>query len=167
MAKKKQKYRLQVLLDIKFRAKRQAEIVLAKAIKKLKEEEEKLKELELEKKKIEEKIHKERNAMFVKVSGGGAMAKDPQVHKNFIRKLEEDLEEQERKIEEQKEVIKQAQKALQRARQDYLIAAQELNIMEKHKELWEKKIRKELTALEDKEMNELGQTIHQIAKMQS
>lgn len=161
----KPKYRLQVLLIIKERAKKAAEIALAKALKQLAEEEKKLKELEEEKKRIEERIAKERREMHEKIAGGGALIKDPQVRQNFLRKLGEDLEEMERKIEEQKEAIRQAKIRVQRCRQDYIIAAQELNVMEKHKELWLKKLKKELTAKEDKLMNELGQVVHQMNKM--
>ena len=159
---KKAKYRLQVLLILKERAKRACEVALAKAIKKLKEEKDKLVELEKEKKKIEARIAEEKLEMRTKVSGGDAKMKDPQVHLNFIRKLEEDLEEMERKIEEQKEEIKKAEKHLQRCRTDYIIAAQEQNMMEKHKELWHKKINNELNMAENKILNELGNVIHQM-----
>lgn len=160
----KPKYRLQVLLIMKERAKKEREIALALAIKKLAEEERKLKELEEEKRRIEERIAKERAALHAKIAGGGALIKDPQVRENFLRKLHEDLEEMERLIEEQKEEIRQAKLRVQRARQDYIIAAQELNVMEKHKELWAKKLRKELDAKEDKLMNELGQVVYELNK---
>jgi len=164
MAKKK-KYRLQVLLVIKERAKKKTEIELAKAIKKLEEEKEKLKELEKEKKKIEDRIAKERKEMRTKVAGGNAKIKDPQLHLNFIKKLQEDLEQVERKIEDQKEEIKRAEKQVRRCRANYILAAQELNMMEKHKELWHKKEMKALTIEDNKVMNELGNVIHQLNKM--
>lgn len=158
------KYRLQVLLTLKERAKRQAEIDLARAIKKLEEEKKKLEELEDEKKKLLERIESERQEMREKVGGGEALVKDPQVHLNFIRKLKEDLEELERKIEDQKEQVRLAERGVQRARSDYILAAQEMDVMQKHKELWEKKLRKELNAADNKMMNELGNVIHQMNK---
>lgn len=160
----KPKYRLQVLLVIKERAKREREIALAKAIQKLAEEERKLKELEEEKKKIEDRIEKERRELHDKIAAGGALIKDPQVRENFLRKLKEDLEEMERRIEEQKEEIRQAKLRVQRARQDYVLAAQELNVMEKHKDLWRKKLVKELNEKEDKLMGELGQVVYELNK---
>lgn len=162
---KKQKYRLQVLLVIKERAKRAAEVELARAIKRLEEERKKLEKLEIEKKKIEERIKKEKQDMRTNIVGGDALMKDPQMRLNFIRKLTEDLEEMERKIEDQKQEIKRAEKNVQRCRSNYILAAQELNMMEKHKELWEKKIRHELSMEESKLMNELGNVIHQMNKM--
>ncbi len=161
---KKPKYRLQVLILLKERAKKKCEVALAKAIKALKEEKEKLEELKEEKKKIELRIQEEKKEMRDKVAGGDAKIKDPQVHLNFLRKLDEDLEEIERKIEEQKEAVRRAEKHLQRCRTNYIIAAQELNMMEKHKELWEKKINNALTAEENKMLNELGNVIHQMTK---
>lgn len=161
---KKQKYRLQVLVTLKEKAKKQAEIALARAIMALKAEEEKLKKLEAEKLKIEERIAKERREMHDEVASGQAKAKDPQVRMNFLRKLKEDLEELERKIVEQKEAIHQAKLKVARARQDYILAAQELNMMEKHRELWEKKNKKILDDKENKVLGELGQVIHQMRR---
>ena len=161
---KKPKYRLQVLLIIKERAKRKTEIELARAIKQLEEERKKLEKLEAEKKALEERIKQEQQEMREKVASGHALIKDPQVHLNFIRKLKEDLEELERKIEEQKEEIKKAEKKVQRCRANYILAAQEVNTMEKHKELWQKKVNLELSMEENKLMNELGNVIHQMNK---
>lgn len=164
---KKPKYRLQVLITLRLRRKRDAEIALAKAIKRLQEEKDKLVKLEEQKKQLTQRIEKERQEMREKVAGGDALIKDPQVHLNFIRKLKEDLEELEKKIEDQKEEIKRAEKRVARARSDYMIAAQELNIMEQHKELWEKKMQRELTAAENKMLGELGNVIHQMNKMRT
>lgn len=159
------KYRLQVLLVMKERAKRASEVALAKAIRQLQEEEEKLKKLEEERNQILDRIILEKDRMSESVSSGDAVMQDPQFRLNFLRKLKEDLEDIDKKISDQKEEIIRAQKRVQRARQDYILAAQELNMMEKHKELWMKKQQKELSALEDKQMNELGMVIHQLNKM--
>jgi len=164
---KKQKYRLNVLIVIKERAKKEAEINLARAIRQLEEEKEKLEKLEKEKKEVEERIEKERLEMGQKVATGDALVKDPQFHLNFIKKLQEDLEELERKIEEQKEEIKKAERKVQRCRKFYILAAQDLNMMEKHKELWEKKMKNQLSAEENKMMNEIGNVIHQMNKRTS
>lgn len=156
------KYRLQALLILKERAKRSAEIELSKALKKLKEEEEKLAKLEQEREEILQKIVDQRDEMSREVGSGKAVMQDPQFRLNFVRKLKEDLADKEQEIEEQKQVIQQAETRVQRARQDYIIAAQEENMMLKHKELWEKKLQQQLNAEENKQMNELGQVIHQM-----
>lgn len=159
---KKPKYRLQVLLIIKEKAKKQAEIALSKALRRLEEEKRALKRLEAERDAVIRRIEQERAKMVAKVAAGDALVKDPQVHLNFVRKLKEDLEELELRIELQKEAVKRAEQHVQRCRRDYILAAQELNTMEKHKELWEKKQQAALSALENKLMNELGNVVFQM-----
>ena len=68
----------------------------------------------------------------------------------------------EEEIQRQKEVIEQCEVQVKRARRDYIDAAKELRIMEKHKELWKKKLQKELSKIEEREMDELGNVIHQL-----
>ncbi|MFH1722527.1 MAG: hypothetical protein ABH950_07995, partial [Candidatus Altiarchaeota archaeon] len=82
-------------------------------------------------------------------------------------RLEEDEELKEKEIEDQKEVIVEAEKAVKRARRDYIDAAKEFQIMEKHKELWERKIQNEINKKDEKEMDELGNIIHQLRKRAS
>jgi flagellar biosynthesis chaperone FliJ len=160
----KQKYRLQVLVVLKERAKRDAESLLSKALRQLELEKKKLEELQEERKLLMARIEDEREKMRRKIAGGEALVKDPQFALNFVRRLQEDLEELEQKIEDQKETIKRAEQAVQRRRRDYMLAAQELNVMEKHRELWIKKMQAQLSAAENKMMNELGNVVHQLNK---
>jgi len=90
MAKNILKYRLQPLLLIKERARKRAEIALAKALVRLEQEKKKLVKLEEEKKEIIRKRKKIRIELHEKVSTGLASAKDGQVGINFLRKLEDD-----------------------------------------------------------------------------
>ncbi len=161
MAKKK--YRLQALLTIKERVKKRAEIALAKSIVALKKAKDKLEELKEEKKKIIEKWKECRAEMKAKLAGGAFVA-EGNVHVNFLRKLKEDETAKEEEIEDQKIVISECEANVVRCRQDYIDAAREVQIMQKHKELWEKKVREEITSKEEKELDELGGTIHQLRK---
>ncbi len=165
MAKKKEKYRLQPLLQIKLRNKRAAEIELAKAIKALKDEEEKLKKLEEEKQEILRKREEARHEMATMVGGGESVVADSHSHLNFLKKLKEDEEKKDQEIEDQKEVIQQAQDRVAQAKRDYIDACKEVKIMEKHKELWQKKLKMELDREEQKSMNELGNIVHQLRRM--
>lgn len=162
---KRKNYRLQPLLRIKQQAKRRTEIALAKAIVKLEEEKKKKEKLEEEKAKIVQKKKDARQKMYDKMLAGTSVVHDNNVHVNYIRKLEEDRKAKDREIEEQVEVIKAAEKAVARARRDYIDAAKELQVMEKHKELWQKKVQKEITQREEREMDELGNVIHQLKNM--
>lgn len=162
MARKRSEYRLQPLLQIKDRAKKRAESALARAIAKLAEEQRKLKKLEEEKQKIIEKRKATRREMHEKMITGHARVSDSRVRGNYLRRLEEEQKKKEEEIEAQKKVISNCELQVKRARRDYIDAVKELRVMEKHKELWKKKLALEISREEEKEMDELGNVIHQL-----
>ena len=149
------------MLTMKSMAKRPAEVALGKAIVALKEAKERLEELEEEKTRIVERWKQARTEMRSKM-GYGARVGEGNIHVNFLRKLKEDEERKAEEIEEQKDVVVAREEDVALARRAYIDASKQLQIIEKHKELWEKKIRDELTRKEEKEMDELGGTIHQL-----
>lgn len=148
---------------IKTRAKKRAEEALARALIALKRAKDRLEALKKEKEEIQEKWKKARAEMKGKMQGG-ALVKEGNVHVNFLRKLKEDEEAKQVEIEEQEQVVEECVENVARTRRAYIDAARELQVMEKHKELWEKKIRDELTRKEEHEMDELGSTIHQLRR---
>ena len=158
------KYRLQALLTIKQRMKKKAEIALAHAIKALMEAKEKLKKLEGEKEEIIEAWRQARKEMKSKVATG-VMIGEGNVYVNFLRKLKEDEEKKAEEIEDQKGVVEEAETAVKAARKEYIEACKELRVMEKHKDLWEKKVKAEISRKEEREMDELGNVIHQLRRM--
>lgn len=158
-----EKYRLQVLLTVKQRLKKRAELRLAQAIKKLNEEKEKLKKLQKELEEIRKKWKEARLEMKSKLSGGALVGKG-NVHVNYMRRLEDDEKEKLEEIEDQKQAIEEAEGAVARARREYVDACRELQVMEKHKELWQKKMRGQLSRLEAKRLNDLGNAIHQLRR---
>lgn len=159
---KKPKYRLQPILHLKERQRRASEIELAKAIKALEEEKKKLKDLEEKKAALRERIKTRRREHSEKVSSGESSIRDNELFFNFLRKLKEDEEELERKIDVQKQAVSLAEERLKRCRRNYIQACSELKMMQKHKELWEKKLAQALTAKENKELGELGNVVHQL-----
>lgn len=161
-AKKKQRYRLEPLLTVKERYKKQTEIELGRAIKRLKDEKERLKKLEEEKEEIIQKKKNARLEMGRQVSVGETRIFDSSLHLNYLEKLQDDLTEKEKEIERQHETIKEAEAELAKARRNYIDACKDLKSMQKHKELWLKKLNKELSMKEQKELNELGNVIHQL-----
>ena len=158
---KAEKYRLQVMLTIRQRLKRKSEMELARAFKKLSEAKEKLKELEEELTNIIERWQAARKEMRAELNSGAAVGKS-NVHVNFMRKLKDDELEKEEEIAEQKEAVEEAKEAMKQARRDYIDASQALQVMEKHKELWAKKVKGELSKREAKELDQLGQTVHKL-----
>ena len=159
----KPKYRLEALLRIKARMKKRAEMALARAIIELKRAREKLEELKEEKERIVERWHEARDEMKAEMAAG-MIVKKGNVHVNFMRKLKEDEEAKQEEIEDQEAVVEECEAGVARARREYIDAAKELQIMEKHRELWEKRVRHEISCKEAREMDELGGTIHQLRK---
>ena len=159
----KEKYRLQAMLTIKQREKKRAEVALAIAIKELNEAKKREEKLIKEKEDIIKSWQLAKKKMTKEMAGGSSIF-DGNVHTNFLKKLKEDEEEKEKEIEEQKEVVAEAEEEVAKARRDYIDAAKELQIMEKHKELWVKKVQKEINRKEESELNDLGNIIHQLRK---
>ena len=158
------RYRLQALLLIKQRMKTKAEAALAVAIKTLLEARKKLKTLEEEKEEIIKAWKEARKEMKTKVAHG-VMVGEGNVYVNYLRKLKEDEEKKEQEIEDQKTVVLEAEHGVTVARKEYIEACKELRTMEKHKELWAKKLRAEISRREEREMDELGNVIHQLRHM--
>jgi len=164
--KKKPKYRLAPLLIVKERHKKQMEIELGRAIKNLNEQKERLKKLQEEKEQIIQRKKNARLEMSRHVTAGETRIFDSSIHLNFLEKLQDDLVAKEKEIERQHEIIKEAEERVKKAKRDYIDASKDLKMMEKHKELWHKKLMKELNYKEQKELNELGNVIHQIRNME-
>lgn len=162
---KKEKYRLEALLKIKLRQKRDSEVQLARAIRALEEEKSLLKKLEGTREEILQRKDKARRDLSEKIAEGQSTVKQSQFHLGYMMKLQDDQEKVEAEIITQKEALEHAQEKLKRARRNYVDAATELNVMEKHKELWAKKLERKLTAAEDKQLGELANVMHQITKM--
>lgn len=162
MKKADLRYRLEPMLTLKTRAKKSAEIRLAQAIARLEQEKKKLKKLEEEKKAIIERRKECRRELQTKMLAGQAHASDGSVRVNYLRKLEDDEKKKDIEIENQKQTIENCELMVKRARRDYIDAAKELRVIEKHKELWRKKLQKELSRIEEREMDELGNVIHQL-----
>jgi len=164
---KKEKYRLEALLVVKIRNKRNAEIELGRAFSSLKEEEEKLADLKEEKEEIIQRREDTRKDMATRVASGESQVSESHGRLNFIKKLIEDEEKKDEEIEEQKKEVEKAEERVAQAKRDYIDACKEVKIMEKHKELWKKKLLKTLNKEEAKIMNELGNVLHQLRGMKA
>lgn len=161
---KKEQYRLKAMLTVKERNKKQAEIELARAFKALEEEKKRLKELEEEKEAIIQKKIAAREDMASKMFAGENSIAESKKHLRFIERLNEEEEEKQKEIEAQEDEVKRAEQRVHTCRKDYRDACRELQVMEKHRELWKKKIAKEKEKLEAKEMNELGNVLHEVKR---
>lgn len=158
------KYRLEPLLRIKARVRKRAEIALAKAISHLEKEKKRKTELEEEKQNLIDTKKEVRDELDRRIVDDRGTISDSYRYIDYMRGLDEDIHQKERDIERQEEVIEDCKVIVTRARRDYIDAAKEHKIMKKHKELWEKRLQQELAKREQKEMDELGQVIHQMTQ---
>ena len=89
----------------------------------------------------------------------GEMSAQSAISSNvYIERLKEQEEAQKEVIENQKRVVLQKKEAVEGARKDLVAASQELKAIEKHKEKWEKALKKEREAKEEQAMDEIAQS---------
>jgi flagellar export protein FliJ len=152
-------YRLQALLDMRARAKEDAEQAFSAAVKALEKEkaEQKRLEQELEQRKAERKQKVEAYLQQVMARGGGINGL------TMMNRFEERLKDEEAQlaleVERQQEAVKVAEKLVEQRRREMAEAARELKAIEKHKENWAKQIRAERQAREELNQEEIGNTL--------
>ena len=154
-------YRLETLLEMRARAKEEAEQAFSAAIKALEKEKVELKRLEedLERRKVErkQKVMAYLNEVMAKGAGINGM--------NMMSRFEQRLKDEEAQvaldIERQKEAIKVAEKLVEQRRREMAEAAKELKAIEKHKENWKKQVRYERQQREEMTQEEIGSALFQ------
>lgn len=157
---KKQQYRLRVLLELREQAKQEAERFLGECLAALKTEEDRLTQMEDE---LARMVSRRETRMreYAEKQMRGDMSAQAMISANsFIERLKEQEEAQEKAIESQKEVIAQREEEVKEARSKLITANQELKALEKHREKWEAKVKRERTIKEEEALDELAQTIY-------
>lgn len=152
-------YRLQTLLDMRLRAKEEAEQAFSDAIKALEREKVELQRLmdELERRKRE---RKEKVAAYLKE----VMAKGAGINgMNMMGRFEERLKDEEAQValevERQREAVKVAERLVEQKRREMAEAAKELKAIEKHKETWQKQVKHERQQREELNQEEIGNAL--------
>lgn len=154
-------YRLQTLLEMRERKKEAAEQALSEAMRALQREQDKQKEMETELERMVAKREQRRREYLEKAMTGALSAGDAINANKYIDRLKELEAMQQDAIEGQKAVVRQRQDDVEGARQALVTATQELKALEKHREKWLAKIKKEIMAKQEDVMDELAQTIFQ------
>lgn len=153
-------YRLQALLEIRERAKEEAENAFSDAVKAAEKQKAELKrmEQELEKRKAERKQKVQEYLQQIMAKGNTG----PNAFTSMNR-YEERLKDEEAQlaleIEQQKEAVKVAEKLVEQRRREMAEAAKELKAIEKNKETWQKQVRAERQAKEELNQEEIGNTL--------
>ncbi len=154
-------YRLQTLLEMRQRAKEEAEHRFSDAMQALAKEQKEQKRLEedLERRKQERKAKVA--AYLAEIMAKGVVGISAF---NQMNRYEERLKDEEAQvaldIERQKEVVKAAEQLVEERRREMAEAAKELKAIEKHKENWAKEIKKERDMREELAQEEIGNALH-------
>ena len=156
---KKQAYRLQALLEIRQRTKEQKEQELGQCLQRLEAEKDRLAEM---KQKLEEMVQdrEQRTKEYANKQMRGEMSAQAMLGaQSYLERLKESEALQQELIRDQELVVGQRQDEVQAAREMLLEATQDLKTLEKHKEKWEEKNRKERQAKEEQEQDQVAQTV--------
>jgi len=153
-------YRLQTLLEIRERAKEEAQRFLAEAMAALKAEQDRLRDLENELERMIARRETKKREYAEKAMRGEMDARSAVAANVYIERLKEQEQLQADSIEAQKGVVAQKTDEVDAARQDLIRADQELKALEKHKEKWAEEVKKERQAKEEIAADEIAQTIH-------
>ncbi len=152
-------YRLQVLQDMRARAKEEAEQAFSNAIKELEKEKAELKRLEddLERRKAERK--QKVMAYLQEVMAKGAGINGMNMMSRFEQRLKDEEAQVALEVDRQKEVVKVAERTVEQKRREMAEAAKELKAIEKHQDTWKKQIRAERQAKEELTQEEIGSAL--------
>ena len=152
-------YRLAALLEVRERKKEEAERYLGECLMALKQEKDRLADLEKELERMKADREARKREYSEKMMRGEMSAQEAIGANQFIERLKEKEELKKDEIESQKKVVRQREQDVEGARQDVMKATQELKTLEKHKEKLEDAWKKEQATKEEDMLDELGQTI--------
>jgi flagellar export protein FliJ len=154
------KYRLQPVLGAREQAKREAERLLAARMAQLAEAEEELARREREVETCRGRQASARNEML-EVMREGAAAGRALAHRTHLADLRAQEEGLRLAAEEQKGVVARCEAELERARAALVEAAREVRVIEKHRENWRERERRESVRREQKLNDEIGAILHE------
>lgn len=155
-----QKYRLQPVLGAREQAKREAERLLAARMQQLAEAEEELARRVRAVESCRERQAAARAEMLETMSGGAAAAQ-ALAHRTHLADLRAQEETLRAAVEEQKGAVARCEAELERARAALVEAAREVRVIEKHKENWAERRRRESVRREQKLNDEIGAILHE------
>jgi flagellar export protein FliJ len=154
------KYRLQPVLGVREQAKREAERLLATRLSQLAEAEEELARRVREVEACRERQASARDAMLESMREGAAAA-SAIAHRTHLADLRAQEEALRAAAEEQKGAVARCEAESERARAALVEAAREVRVIEKHKENWRERERRETARREQKINDEIGAILHE------
>lgn len=162
---KKPKYRLRPILDEKERLREAAVQFLNKKKEELKAEEKKLEDIKEELKNAinrkEEMIQEYNEKMFA----GKYTIDEIKIRKLHIEDMALKIEEIKQAVENQRKAVARAEAEVRKAEDALIAASKEVQVMEKHKENWERAIKEEEMKKEARQLEEIAQIMYTAAQM--
>ncbi len=153
-------YRLQTLIEMRERAKKEAEQAFSDAVKAL--EKERLELQRMEQELVTRKAERKQKVMAylqqVMAKGNAGVSGFNQMNR-YEERLKDEEAQLALEIERQKETVRNAEKLVEQRRWVMAEAAKELKAIEKHKEKWQKAVKAERDAREDLNQEEIGNTL--------
>ena len=162
----KETFILETYLKLKEREKTDAELALSNAIENLRTQEQQLRALEDELLRMEQERVAKRQEYAEKQMSGAMNAQSMMSAQTWMKKLEEREEIQKRSIENQAKEVTRHETLVEIARESLAKAAAEVKAIEKSKEKWEEKRKRELQAKAESAMDEVSQALFQRQKDQ-
>jgi flagellar export protein FliJ len=157
-------YRLQVLLEMRQRAEKEAQDKLAEEKKKLAAEQNKLKKLKEQKQQMIQARLARRDELTQKMRAGQMAVKKIQDEYRFLERMAQEITVMDDVIYRQEQAVKAQEIEVQAALEILVKKSQELKALEKHKEKWAKEVKAERARKEEDKMDEIGQQIFMFNK---
>ncbi|MCS6885554.1 MAG: hypothetical protein RMM17_04285 [Acidobacteriota bacterium] len=159
------KYRLQPILDEKENKKQEAARFLNKKKEELALEEQKLEQAKLEHaraiQKKEEMVREYNENMFA----GKYTIEQIKIRKLHIEDQQRRIEELRQAVERQKKAVERAELEVKKAEEALINASKEVQVMQKHKENWQRAVQEEALKKEAKQLEEIAQSMYTAAMM--
>lgn len=153
-------YRLQTLLDIRERTKKEKEEALAEAKKRLALEQQKLDELRKQLQDMRDMRVAKQQELMAKTQAGEMGIDGYLKGERYLKRVDKEIVEfEETEIRAQEKRIVFAEQEVQWAYDEMLEAMQEFKALEKHKENWATELKAERQAKEELQMEEIATTI--------
>ena len=157
----KVEYPLERVMDIKKKRVAAQEKVVLEKQKELEKEQEKLRQREEERNKVLQHKQDKLNQLRDELDHGTTSDKIIQM-KLYLKVVEERLKVEDKKVQDQQEQVNIAEKNLEIAKEELRMKRQEVDKLKSHKQDWMKEKLRELEFAEEKEMDEIGQTLYTI-----
>ena len=157
-------YRLQVLLEMRQRAEKEAQDKLQEEKKRLSAEKKKLQDLKDQKQQMIEARLARRDELTQKMRSGQMAVKKVQEEYRYLDRMAQEITAMDDVIYRQGEVVRGQEAEVQRALEMLVEKSKELKAIEKHKEKWQKEVKAERQRIEEDRMEEVGQNIFMFNK---